>query len=216
MTRKGPLIVLEGVDGAGTTTQTERLRAAIAARAGGRTALVHATREPSGGPIGSLLRQALTGRWITPDPAGARAPDWTTLALLFAADRLDHLEAEVAPRLAAGVTVISDRYYHSSVAYQSLSAGPGPEAIPWIRELNRHAREPDLTVVLDVPEHVAAQRRAARGGRELFDDAALQARLAEFYARLELHFPGERIVHVRGDAPPDDVAGDVLAAVDAL
>jgi dTMP kinase len=220
MTRKGQLIVLEGVDGAGTTTQTERLRAAIAARHaaqhGAGPAPVHATREPSGGPIGALLRQALTGRWVTPDPAGARAPGWSTLALLFAADRLDHLEVEVTPRLAAGVTVVSDRYYHSSVAYQSLSAGPGPHAIPWIRELNRHARQPDLTLVLDVPDDVAAQRRAARGGRELFDDAALQSRLAEFYARLEQHFPGERIVHVRGDASPDAVASDVLAAVDAL
>jgi dTMP kinase len=209
----GRLIVLEGVDGAGTTTQTARLCAALSSA---HAQQVHATREPSGGPIGSLLRQALTGRWVSPDPAGPRAPAWTTLALLFAADRLDHLELEVLPRLAAGATVVSDRYYHSSLAYQSLSAGPGPQAIPWIRELNRHARAPDLTIVLDVPDDVAEARRKARGGRELFDDAALQSRLGAFYARLEQYFPGERIVHVRGDAPLEDVAADVLAAVSGL
>lgn len=205
--RDGILIVLEGVDGAGTTTQTERLCAALRA-----SVPVQATREPSGGPIGSLLRQALSGRWVTPSPAGLRAPGAVTLALLFAADRQDHLEAEVVPLLREGVTVVSDRYYHSSVAYQSLS---GAGSIAWIRELNKNARRPDLTIVLDVPADVAERRRRARGGREIFDDGEFQARLGEFYAELERHFPDETIVHLAGDRSPEAVAADVLAQAQA-
>lgn len=208
--REGLLIVLEGVDGAGTTTQCARLCDALRP-----TAPVQATREPSTGPIGALLRQALTGRWVTPSAFGPRAPDWVTLALLFAADRNDHLEAEVLPLLHDGVHVVSDRYYHSSVAYQSVSAGRGAETIAWIRELNKHARRPDLTIVLDVPPSVAEARRRARGGREIFDDSDLQARLGEFYAALETHFPGERIVHLAGDRSPDAVAADVLREAQA-
>ncbi|HKP61207.1 MAG TPA: dTMP kinase [Polyangiales bacterium] len=201
--REGILIVLEGVDGAGTTTQTELLCNALRP-----SVPVQSTREPSSGPIGALLRQALSGRWVTPTPFGLRAPGAVTLALLFAADRQDHLEAEVSPLLGEGVSVISDRYYHSSVAYQSLT---GAGSIEWIRELNKNARRPDLTIVLDVPADVAERRRRARGGRELFDEAQFQQQLGEFYAQLERHFPGEEIVHVSGDRPPETVAADVLA-----
>jgi dTMP kinase len=210
--REGLLIVLEGVDGAGTTTQAARLCDAL--RPNGP---VQATREPSTGPIGALLRQAISGRWVTPSPLGPRAPGWVTQALLFAADRQDHLEAEVLPLLAQGVTVVSDRYYHSSVAYQSLVAPAGQEAetIAWIRELNKHARRPDLTIVLDVPAVVAERRRRARGGRELFDDAELQLRLTDFYAGLESHFPGESIVHIAGDRSVELVAKDIHLAVQA-
>lgn len=200
--------MLEGVDGAGTTTQTHRLCEALRP-----TLPVQATREPSTGPIGALLRQALTGRWVTPSAVGPLAPSWKTQALLFAADRQDHLEAEVLPMLAEGVTVVSDRYYHSSVAYQSLVAGRSPDSIPWIRELNKHARRPDVTIVLDVPATVAEQRRRARGGRELFDDAELQLRLTDFYARLEAHFPEEHIAHVAGDRSADAVAKDIHSLV---
>jgi dTMP kinase len=201
--REGILIVLEGVDGAGTTTQTELLCQALRS-----TLPVQATREPSSGPIGAQLRQALSGRWVTPTPLGLRAPSAVTLALLFAADRQDHLEAEILPLLAEGVSVVSDRYYHSSVAYQSLT---GAGSIEWIRELNKHARRPDLTIVLDVPADVAERRRRARGGRELFDENQLQVSLGEFYAGLEGHFPGEMIVHVAGDRGVEAVAADVLA-----
>jgi dTMP kinase len=207
--REGLFIVLEGVDGAGTTTHTERLHGALR-----RAIPVRSTREPTGGPIGSLLRQALTGRLVTPGAFGPRAPDWGTMALLFAADRLDHLEAEILPMLREGITVISDRYYHSSVAYQSLTAGVDErESIAWIRELNRYARRPDLTLVLDVPAQVAEERRRKRGGREIFDDEALQARLGEFYTHLEDHFAGERIVHVNADDSIERVAAAIFEHV---
>ena len=207
--RQGLFIVIEGVDGAGTTTQVAQLAAALRARNA-----VRETREPTAGPVGGLLRLALTGRLVTPGPFGVHAPGWKTLALMFAADRLDHIEAEIAPLLEEGVCVLSDRYYHSSVAYQSRSAGGDPDAIAWIRAINSHARRPDLTIVLDVSAQVAAQRRRQRGNVELFDDPGLQAELVEFYASLERHFPDERIVHVDGEAELAQVTAAVLAHVE--
>ncbi len=207
----GHLIVLEGIDGAGTTTQArllcERLRA--------RHVPAHLSAEPSAGPIGALLRQVLSGRLVMGGAAGAGAP-WSTLALLFAADRLDHLDTELLPNLRDGVSVICDRYYHSSVVYQS-AAGGGPGSIAWLREVNRHARKPDLVLVLDVPPALAAERRRRRpGASEIFDDDELQAALGELYLGLQQHFPGERIVHVDASASIDEVCARLLLEVDAL
>lgn len=203
----GRLIVLEGVDGAGTTTHSQRLASALKQQG----VPVHLTAEPSAGPVGALLRQTLTGRMVMNASGGARPPSWNTMALLFAADRLDHVENELSPNLADGVTVVCDRYYHSSVAYQSLTGGEGSEAIAWICELNRYARRPDLTIVLDVPAEVAAERRRKRrAGVEIYDDEALQQALCGFYLELERHFPHERIVHVSADASIEQVGGRLL------
>lgn len=206
---EGLFIVLEGVDGAGTTTQTKLLIDGHRRRG----LPVHATREPSDGPIGNMLRQILGGRVVVPGIRGPRPPSWSTMALLFAADRLDHVEAEILPNLLDGVTVVSDRYVHSSVAYQSITGGDA-DAVAWVKELNRHARRPDLTIVLDVPPAVASQRRIERGhGREIYDDDELQAQLAAFYLDIEAHFPGERIVHVDGCRTVDEIAADIAREV---
>lgn len=208
----GRFIVLEGIDGAGTTTQTERLIDVLRAR--GLRALP--TREPTTGPIGTMIRQVLTGRIVVADDRGPRAPDWTTMALLFAADRMDHLDAEILPALRTGQIVVSDRFDHSSVAYQSASA-QDPTAVAWIQQLNARARRPDLTIVLNVPEDVAAERRARRGHRaELYEQSAFQQRLATFYRELERHYPGERIAHIDGSGTPDEVHQAILREVDAI
>jgi dTMP kinase len=210
---EGHFIVLEGIDGAGTTTQTGCLARALRQRG----LPVHPTREPSDGPIGMMIRQVLQGRLVVPGVSGPRSPSWVTMALLFAADRVDHLDAEVVPNLLDGVTVLSDRYYHSSVAYQSVVAESGVDTVQWIRTLNVRARRPDLTIVLDVLPETAAKRRNERSGRpEIYDDADLQRRLASFYIELERHFPQERVVHVDGERDVDAVHADVIAHVEAL
>jgi dTMP kinase len=209
---EGHFIVLEGIDGAGTTTQVDLLARALRKRG----LPVHNTREPSDGPVGTLIRQVLQGRVVVPGVSGPRPPSWATMALLFAADRVDHLDAEVVPNLLDGVTVLSDRYDYSSAAYQSADAST-PGALDWIKTLNARARRPDLTIVLDVKPSVAAKRRHERAGRpELYDDAELQERLAQFYGTLEKHYPGERIVHLDGEREVDAVHADVCARVDAL
>ena len=197
------LIVLEGLDGAGTTTQARRLAAHLQAR----DQPVHQTREPSDGPIGRLIREMLTGHHALPDQAIGQS----TFGLLFAADRLDHLQREVEPQLAAGKTVISDRWYHSSLAYQGTGADRD-----WITTLNARARRPDLTIFLEVRPEIAAQRRVAAGRvQELFEDLRMQVEVdAGYRATLaELTALGERIETIDGELPPDSVFQTILHLV---
>lgn len=209
----GLFIAIEGIDGAGTTTQSKLLHDALRAKG----LPVHLTREPSDGPVGVLIRQILSGRVVVPGVHGVRPPDFPTMALLFAADRVDHVDAEVVPNLMDGVTVISDRYDFSSVAYQSLTSDDVEGNIAWVRTLNAKARRPDLTIVLDVPPEIAATRRSRRArARELYEEDELQARLASFYADIDRHFPSDRIVHVDGAGSVETVSAAVLEAVVAL
>lgn len=211
----GAFIVVEGIDGSGSTTIVDRLVTSLKAK----QRAAHRTCEPSAGPVGAMIRQILSHRIVVP---GLGSPGWATMALLFAADRIDHLEAEVLPRLREGVTVISDRYDLSSLAYQSATAPPGGageigDVVAWIRELNRRARRPDLTLVLDVSSDVAATRRGLRGGtKELYEDLDLQARLAQAYANAEKLLPGDRIVHIDANQAIDAVLAAAMAAVERL
>jgi dTMP kinase len=133
------------------------------------------------------------------------------MALLFAADRMDHLQSEVIPNLNEGITVISDRYDHSSVAYQSLSGDHPEGALGWVQELNRHARRPDLTIVLDVKADECARRRASRSAvREMYETEAFQARLATFYERIEDHFVADHVVHVDANGAVEQVAAAIM------
>ncbi len=206
--RTGRFIVLEGLDGAGTTTQARILGDAL--RGAGRR--VHVTAEPSTGPAGVLIRQVLTRRVTGPGGAGF---DPVALALLFAADRLDHLSAEVAPNVRAGVDVISDRFTLSSLAYQGLTTGD----MAWVDAINSRATVPDLSVFLRVRAAVAfARRRAASADREIFEEGAFQRRVAESYERAisRLRAAGQRIVEVDGEAPVDRVADAVRAEVERM
>jgi dTMP kinase len=206
---RGKFVVLEGIDGAGTTTQTVKL----AERLRSQRVAVRVTREPSDGPVGTLVRQVLTGRIVAP---GGRAPGWETMALLFAADRMDHVEAEIEPFVASGGVAISDRYDASSLGYQSVMSGTGGEgAIEWIRSLNRYALRPDLTIVLDVGADLAATRRQDRGdAAQLYEQNEVQRALVAFYRELERHMPSDRVVHVDAAGSVQDVFERVVHAYD--
>ena len=205
--RRGHFIVLEGLDGAGTTTQTERLAAAL--RAEGHAVLT--TREPSDGPVGTLIRQALTGRLVLPGGAGPLAPE--TLALLFAADRTDHLRAKVLPALEAGKVVLSDRYVLSSLAYQGASL-----PMAWVDAINTHAIPADLTLFVGVAPEVAARRRAVRGdAAELFEADEAQRRIARQYlAAIRRRGERERVVRIDGSQSVEAVTAAALAEVRKL
>lgn len=200
------LIVLEGLDGAGTTTQSRRLVDHLRSRG----QLAHLTREPSDGPIGRLIREMLTGQHALPDGRIGQS----TFGLLFAADRLDHLQREVEPRLAAGALVVSDRWYHSSLAYQGTGADRD-----WIATLNARARRPDLTIFLQVRPEIAAQRRVAAGRvQELFEDLQTQQEVEAGYRATitELTALGERIEVIDGELPPDAVFQQIVALSDSV
>jgi dTMP kinase len=196
--RPGSLLAIEGIDGAGITTQARRLAASLNER--GHRAIV--TQEPSAGPIGELIRTLLASHDVLP-PSGAVR----TFSLLFAADRVDHFHRVVAPALSSGTTVVSDRWYHSSLAYQRT----GVER-DWIAALNRYTQTPDVTIVLDVPPEIGRERRLAAGRKpEFFHDTATQQDIVAGYRATiaELRAAGERVESIDG-RPSEDV---VFAAI---
>ncbi|HEY1557539.1 MAG TPA: dTMP kinase [Kofleriaceae bacterium] len=199
----GRLIVIEGLDGAGTTTQARRLVDHLTARG----VPAHLTREPSDGPIGKLIREMLVGAHAI---AGHKLSQGT-FGLLFAADRLDHLQREVEPALARDAIVVSDRWYHSSLAYQGTGADRD-----WIAQLNSRARRPDLTLFLQVSPEIAARRRAAAGrAQELFEDLAMQQEVDAGYRATiaELLAAGEAIETIDGEATEDQVFAAIVRAI---
>ncbi|WP_226343684.1 dTMP kinase [Agilicoccus flavus] len=191
----GVFVVLEGGDGAGKTTQIERLAAWLAEA--GRPPVL--TREPGGTPLGVEVRRLL----LHGDAVGPRAE-----ALLFAADRAHHVDTVVRPALAAGRVVVSDRYLDSSVAYQGAGRDLPAEHV---RDLSLWATGgllPDLTVLLDIDP---GQGRARRG--EVHD--RLESEPDDFHARVRAHFlalaaaePGRYLV-LDAARPADDLAGEV-------
>jgi dTMP kinase len=195
----GALIVIEGIDGSGTTTQTDLLLEWL-----GRIGVpAVATREPSGGPIGAVLRQHL-GRQV--ELGGPEAE-----ALAFAADRMDHVVSEIVPALAVGTTVVADRYYLSSLAYQALACD-----LDWLREINRLALRPDLTVFLAVPVEVGMERFSGRTTRERFEeDRGELARIAERYdaAIVALRAGGEEVQVIDGTRSPSEVQAEIVSLV---
>jgi dTMP kinase len=204
----GRFIVFEGIDGSGTTTQIARYAQYLR----DQQRIVHTTREPSDGPIGTLLRLAMSGRLTV--GGGLQAE---TLGLLFAADRLDHVKMEIENHLRDGAVVLSDRYDLSSLAYQWASSGRADEdqeLLEWLRSLNRFARRPHATIVLDVSPVAADRRRRARQSAvELYEVPSLQAKLAELYRDAERLVPGDRLIHIDGDATIEVVEARIRAAL---
>ena len=187
-------IAIEGLDGSGGTTQVSKLCAALGA---------HATAEPSTGPVGQLIRQTLRNEVPLGDGV---------LPLLFAADRTDHLAREIEPLLAEGKIVVSDRYYASSLAYQSLVAPLGEVA-----RLNASFRAPDITLFLDLSPEACIERITARGEqRERFEDLERLREISAAYgaALALLAGRGEHIVHVDASASVDEVHARIMEAVE--
>lgn len=182
----GRFIVLEGLDGSGTTTQTRALSEGLRARGH----VVVETREPTDGPVGRLLRAELR----------AAAPDPRAMALLFAADRALHLAQVIEPALARGEVIVCDRYLMSSWVYQALDC-----PADWVRTINEPARWPDHTFVLEVASTTAMVRLETREApREVFETASIQAKVEHGYAALvRARLPG--VISVDGGATPAEV-----------
>ena len=192
-------IALEGIDGSGTTTQLGRVASALEKR--GHSVLQ--TMEPSRGPIGTRIREILRGDIVTPADS---------LALLFAADRLDHLEREIQPALESDQIALTDRYLLSSLAYQTLDV-----ELAFVESINSRARKPDLSILLQISAKAAAERRAKRGGDdEIFDDLALQERIASAYETAFARDDLGPTAIVDATADIEDVTAAILEAIDTL
>ncbi len=198
---RGRFYVIEGADGVGSTTQCAALVDGL--RLAGRT--VHLTAEPSKGPVGLVIRQLLGGE-------RPRTAIHRELALLFAADRLDHVAREVEPLLVQGTDVVSDRYTLSSLVYQSLDL-----PLEWVRDLNRYAPRADATILISLPPEDAWARLQARLDtgvpREVFDQKTTQTRIHGEYER-QARKHGAIVVDGRGAVA--DVAARVKSGLQAM
>lgn len=205
--QRGLFIVLEGLDGSGTTTQAGRLAAWL--RAAGQA--VEETCEPSTGPVGGPIRTVLDGR-LSVVPAA--------LALMFAADRVDHLHQPdgIVETLRRGVSVVSDRYVLSSLAYQSAQGLP----TDWLSQINAAAVVPDVTVYIEATVDTCLRRIGARSGRtELFHERAQLEKVDSSYRQLLAYGghaggPVGALLGVNGEADPDSVARQIRAGLAEL
>ncbi len=210
---RGRFIVLEGIDGSGTTTQARALVEWLTRKG----ELVLGTHEPTDGPIGNMLRQVLRGRLLAvPSVGGGEARpvpmDPSAVALLFAADRLDHLHHQIVPHLEAGYHVICDRYVVSSLAYQSLDVD-----LRFVRAINEKALKPDLTVFLRVPADVAMARiETTRSQRESFEQLPLQRRIASNYDKILETWRDSEVVVIDGQDELSVVTIRTRQAVEAI
>lgn len=179
MIKKGKLITLEGIDGAGKSTHLTWLRDFLLRR--GIDVVV--TREPGGTPLGEKLRELLLNHSMHPE---------TEVLLLFAARR-EHLEKVILPALRAGKWVVSDRFTDASFAYQGGGRGVAAWKLEALEEWVQEGLQPDLTLLLDAPVEVAKQR-LFQGSRDRFEgeqDAFFQA-VRKAYLDRAARFP-ERI-----------------------
>jgi dTMP kinase len=201
-------IVLEGIDGSGTTTQAQAISSTLRARG----LDVVETRQPTNSPIGKHLRASLRAE-------SEAVSDRFALALLFAADRLDHVAREITPALERGAWIVCDRYVLSSLVYQSLDC-----PLNWVAAINAKARRADLTVLLDLPAKTAIKRvesRQSEGEKEseIFDHLPIQTKLAKRYRDL-IDAESEFVdligptVRVRADRSITLVTQSILAAID--
>lgn len=200
---KGRFIVVEGLDGSGKGTQTAMLMSALA----GKGIRCHLTSEPTQYATGGLIRDALAG--LT-----KRTP--YEMAGLFLADRIAHCENPndgIKALLSRGITVICDRYYFSSLAYQGMDIG-----LDWLLAANVDCPailKPDLCIFLDVPASVADSRiESGRSSREIFEQAETIARIGKKYREVfDILSQSCRVEIIDASESPEEVFKAVEKAV---
>ena len=190
--KKGMLICIEGIDASGKTTQAKLLVKNLNER--GYEAVY--TSEPTKGFFGQILRQKILY-------GNERVPA-VVEALLFALDRLEHVEKEIKPALEKEKIVVSDRYLYSSIAYQG-AAGLDPA---WIEEINRWAIKPDLAIYLDVPAEVVIKRLKRK--RSVMETLENQRRVRNVYLRLVKE---GMLLLVDGNRPIEEIEREILEIV---
>ncbi len=189
--RKGVFICIEGLDGSGKTTQAKLLAQKL-----GKSHNAVYTAEPSRGKIGRFIRNRCL--------YGEKRLSSVVEALLFAADRVEHVETEVLPALHQGKLVVSDRYLYSSIAYQGATG----LSIEWIEKINEHALQPDLAVFIDVDPETAMQR--LKPNKSVMENMETQQKVRKIY--LEFVEKGV-LTKINGDQPENEVARELYAVV---
>ncbi len=191
MSKKGVFICIEGLDGCGKTTQAKLLAKKLR-----KSHNAFYTAEPSRGKIGTFIRR----RCLYSEKRLSTVVE----ALLFAADRVEHVENEVLPALREGRLVISDRYVYSSLAYQ----GAAGLSLEWIEKVNEHALKPDLAVFLDVDPKTVMRRLKPK--LSVMENMETQQKVRDVY--LKFVAKGE-LVRIDGNRAKAEVAEALSAMV---
>jgi dTMP kinase len=191
MEKKGFFVCIEGLDGCGKTTQTRMLVKVLKENYDA----VY-TAEPTQGEVGRFIKE----NYLHCESRGSSIVE----ALLFAADRFEHMEHEVLPKLREGKLVISDRYVYSSLAYQ----GAAGLDLEWIKGINRHALPADLAVFIDVEPETVVQR--LKPERSVMENLETQRKVREVYLRFAEK--GE-LLKLDGNGSKKEVSDRLLSTV---
>ena len=206
MADRGRFITVEGIEGAGKSTQMDVIRRFLEEQ-GIRVVM---TREPGGTPLSETVR----GLLLDPDNRGMCSD--TELLLVFAA-RAEHLHKVVRPALESGDWVLSDRFTDATFAYQGGGRGVEAARIAALEEWVQGGLRPDLTLLLDVPVDAGMSRIAGRGQRDRFEreDGEFFQRIRASYLQRAAAEP-QRFRHIDATASVEQVSQEALAAVGAL
>lgn len=200
---RGLFVAFEGGEGAGKSTQARLLADAL--RAAGHEVVL--TREPGGTPAAEAMRAVV----LDPQFAGL---DARAEALLYAASRAEHVARLIAPALGRGAVVITDRYVDSSIAYQGVARGLGPDVVGQINLWATGSLQPDLTVLLDV-EAAAGLARVVEPNRLESEPEAFHAVVVQAFRALAFGDP-DRYLARPAVGERDDIAAAILARVESL
>jgi dTMP kinase len=223
----GKLIVFEGTEGAGKTTQIELARQWLfisgwTERLGPQSEPVVVTRQPGGTPVGQRIRQLLLDASLSvDDPICDR-----TELLLFAADRAQHVESWILPHLRAGRLVLCDRFTDSTVAYQGYGRGMDRDLIDQLNQMATAGLVPDLVLWFDLPVTTGLQRvqtRTHSRGDESPDPTQdrIEANTLDFHQRVQSGFLAQatqsphRIIRIAADQSPAQVNAEVQTVLQA-
>jgi len=192
---KGLFIVFEGIDGSGKSSCMDAVAAEL-----GKDREVISTAEPTKGEIGMLLR---TSRDITPDEE----------ALLFTADRALHTR-EIREWVKEGKTVLCDRYYASTIAYQSADLNGRRADAAWLEEMNdRITTEPDMTFLFDIDPNAGMLRVESRGAKSKFERIEYLAEVRKNYLRIAEE---RNFVIIDASRSKEEVLGEVLRHIRSI
>ena len=192
MKNKGIFICIEGLDGSGKTTHAHRLVKNLQEK---RFDAIYTT-EPSRGKLGTFIRGTIL--------EGKKRVPMVVEAVLFAVDRVEHIEKDVKPALKEGKIVVSDRCVYSSLAYQ----GAAGLDLEWIKEINRFAIPPDLSIYIDVPPEVVVKR--IRRKKSVMERLETQRRVQDVYMRF---VDNGKLRLIDGDRKKGEVEQNLLAVI---
>jgi len=188
---RGAFICIEGLDGCGKTTQAKLLVKKLR-----KSHNAVYTAEPSRGKIGAFIRKSYL--------YGEKRLSSIVEALLFAADRLEHIENEVLPALRQGRLVVSDRYIYSSLAYQ----GAAGLSLEWIEKINEHALRPDFAIFIDVDPKIVMHR--LKPNKSVMENLETQQKVREIYLKF---VEKGALFRINGNRLKNEVAEEIFSVV---